>query len=329
MTTKPVVPGEVIGSAVELACRAPSLHNSQPWRWVDRGAVVDLYADRHRVVRSTDTSGREALISCGAVLDHFRVAMEVAGWTINVDLFPNPNRPDHLAAIDFTPLELVTEAWRDRAEAIRRRRTDRLPFGAPNGWETFEPVLRSTVNADRVTLDVLVDEKRGELAEASRLTEALRRYDQFYHHELQWWTADYRQTDGLPESALISSSEQARVGVNRSFPTSGHSDRRSAATEDRSKILVLSTPEDTRLDALRCGEALSTVLLECTMAGLVTCPLTNITELEDSRAIIRSLIGRSAVMPQVLIRAGLAPQTEEVPYPTPRRPLAEVLEIRR
>jgi hypothetical protein len=54
---------EVITKAVELACRAPSIHNSQPWRWVASSAVVDLFADPNRIVRSHDSSGREAIMS--------------------------------------------------------------------------------------------------------------------------------------------------------------------------------------------------------------------------------------------------------------------------
>lgn len=326
--TKPTVGSAVIGAAIELACRAPSLHNSQPWLWVDNGAVVDLFADPHRVVRSSDSFGREALISCGAVLDHFRVAMAVAGWTIHVDRFPNPTRLEHLASIDFSPLDYVTEAWRDRAEAIRRRHTDRLPFRAPTHWEPFEPVLRAVLDDYGVALDVLADDTHDKLAEAARLTESLRRYDEFYHRELQWWTAPFRQFEGVPESALVSPSERDRVGVNRAFPSGGHSERRAAITQDQAKVLVLSTPVDSRADAFVCGEALSAVLLECTMAGLATCPLTHITELEDSRRVIRELTGRAA-MPQVLIRVGTAPETDSLPPATPRRPPAEVLEIRR
>lgn len=325
--TKPIVASAAISEAVELACRAPSLHNSQPWRWIDNGAVIDLFADPHRIVRSTDSSGREALISCGAVLDHFRVAMAVAGWTIQVHRFPSPNRLDHLAAIDFTPLDNVTPAWKKRAGAIRTRRSDRLPFRAPAQWESFEPVLRAAVCGGAVAFDVLDDEARAKLAEATRLTESLRRYDEFYHRELQWWTARFRKSDGMPESALVSPTERDRVGVDRTFPPSGTSERRSAIGHDEAKILVLSTADDTRMAALRSGEALSAVLLECTMAELSTCPLTHITEIEESRRIIGELIG-TAAMPQILVRVGTAPPTDHV-APTPRRPVTEVLESRR
>ncbi|EUA73290.1 hypothetical protein I553_9446 [Mycobacterium xenopi 4042] len=61
-----------------LACRAPSLHNTQPWQWVLDGGQLQLFVDTHRVL-AYDRSRRQALISCGAALDHFRVAMAAAG----------------------------------------------------------------------------------------------------------------------------------------------------------------------------------------------------------------------------------------------------------
>jgi nitroreductase len=319
---------KVITTAVELACRAPSLHNSQPWQWVASGTSVDLFVDPHRTVTSTDKSGREAIISCGAALDHFRVAMAAVGWDTHVERFPNPNNLDHLASTGFASVDYVTQARRDRADAILRRRTNRLPFRAPKHWASFEPVLRSSLETDSVTLDVLGDDARPRLAEASRLTEALRRYNDLYHQELLWWTAPSRESEGIPQSALVSEADSRRVDVNRRFPTDPY-ERSSAGTYDQAKILVLSTPSDTRADALNCGEALSAILLECTMAGLATCPVTHITELEASQDIIRDLTTRPALVPQVLIRVGIEPEGELAPPPTPRRPLSDVLEIRR
>ncbi len=317
----------VITTAVELACRAPSLHNSQPWQWVASSKSVDLFVDSHRKVTSTDRSGREAIISCGAALDHFRIAMAAAGWDTNVERFPNPNNLDHLASTDFVSVDFVSQARRDRADAISRRRTSRLPFRPPKHWAALEPVVRTSFESDSVTLDVLGADARPRLAEASQLTEAMRRYDDDYHQELMWWTAPSRQSEGIPESALVSEADAGRVDVNRRFPADPD-EWSSAGTTDEAKILVLSTPGGTRGDALRCGEALSAILLECTMAGLATCPVTHITELEASRDIIRDLMSDSAAVPQVLIRVGIEPEGDLVRPPTPRRPLSEVLEIR-
>lgn len=315
---------EVIDAAVQLACRAPSLHNSQPWRWVADQAGLHLFADPGRRMRSADESGREALISCGAVLHHLRVAMAAAGWIAHVERFPNPNDLRHVASIDFTPLNFVTEGDRDRADAILRRRTDRLPFAAPTNWESFETELRHVVDDDSVLLDVLSDAVRPQLAEASRLSASLRSYDSNYHAELDWWTGVSDAYQGVPLSSLISATESERVDVGRQFPLGPANERRSGIPRDASNILVLSTAEDTRGDAVRCGEMLSATLLECTLAGMATCTLSHITESADGRGVIAALTA-SRAFPQLLIRVGRTPSMEAAPAMTPRRRIADVL----
>jgi hypothetical protein len=322
---------KVLKKAVLLACRAPSVHNSQPWRWVaeddpEKG-TVHLFVDRARTVPATDHSGREALISCGAVLDHLRIAMTAAQFQTNITRFPNPNDPSHLATLEFSPIDHVTEAQRKRAQAMLQRRTDRLPFGPPPDWHLFEPVLRSTFDEDVTMLDVLADDQRPHLVQASELSEVLRRDDSSYHVELQWWTSSFALAQGMPPSALLSVTERRRVDIARDFPIRSHQDRRPEIAADWSKILVLSTPDDTRADVLRCGEVLSTVLLECTMAGMATCTLTHLIESEESRDIVSRLIGQRGE-PQVLIRVGIAPPMESPPAPTPRRALDNVFQMR-
>ncbi|MGV0645185.1 NAD(P)H nitroreductase [Mycolicibacterium sp. XJ2546] len=318
---------DVIKDVVQLACRAPSLFNSQPWRWVAEADTLQLFLDKDRVLYSTDHSGREALLGCGAALDHLRVASAAAGWQANVDRLPNPNNPLHLASIDFRPMELITEGHRRRADAILRRRTDRLPLTAPPDWDLVQAQLHRSVTSRAVRLDVIADELRPELAHASRLTESLRLYDTSYHSELSWWTGPFESIDGVPHSTLVSDSEAERVDIGRDFPRVPHEARRLEFGYDQSKILVLSTHANDRTSVLECGEMLSAVLLEATMQSLATCPLTHITELWASRDIVSSLIGQTTT-PQILVRVGVAPAHEDPPPPTPRRPIDEVLEIR-
>src|SRR6185312_10279708 len=164
--------------------------------------------------------------------------------------------------------------------------------------------------------------------EASRLTEEIRQNDPTYDAELSWWTSSFVRDEGIPHSALVSATEAARIDVAREFPTPAISEKANDEGVDRAKIVVLSTHhEDARLDVLRCGEALSSLLLKCTSAGLATCTLTHMTELAPSREIIRGLTGQRGT-PQLLIRIGQTSVTDEEFVPTPRKPLADVFEVR-
>ena len=323
MATQPTI--ATVADAVAVACRAPSVHNSQPWRFVAERSGLHLFIDTDRLV-ATDHSGRTALLSCGAVLDHLRVAMAAAGWVTHVDRYPDPADHTHVVKVTFSPLDTVTDVQRRRADAILARRTDRLPFAAPRDWDALLLMLRDAIDETVAVLDV-VDDGRAELAEAAQLSEALRLYDSEYHLELDWWTGPAAISDGIPRSALVSAAESDRVDIGRVFPvTVGHEERRMSVPEDMSKVLVVSARDDSRLSVLGCGELLSQLLLEATMAGLGTCTLTHVTELDASRHIIGTLVGRE--FPQLLIRVGQTPALDTCPPPTPRRRLDTVLELR-
>ena len=174
-------------------------------------------------------------------------------------------------------------------------------------------------------MDVINDTDRKDLAFATDLTDALRLYDPHYWAALQRWTAPFEASEGIPYEALVSAAEADRVDVGRAFPVSHHPERREQVPSDLATILVIFAHSDTRRDMLGCGETLSKVLLEATVAALATCTLTHLTELSTSRHIVEELTGRA--LPQLLVRVGQAPESEKVPPPTPRRPLADVFTV--
>src|SRR5437764_14995268 len=65
--------------AAMRAMRAPSIHNTQPWRFVLTQDALEIHADRTRRLKVLDPRGRQLRISLGCALFHARVAIAPAG----------------------------------------------------------------------------------------------------------------------------------------------------------------------------------------------------------------------------------------------------------
>lgn len=116
-------------SALDLAARAPSAQNSQPWRWRVGHGGLDLYADWSRQLGDTDAARRDVLLSCGAVLDHCVTALAAQGWYPRVRRFPDPDDASHLALIELIEMP-AGQLNIELSAAIPRRRADRRPYSA-------------------------------------------------------------------------------------------------------------------------------------------------------------------------------------------------------
>lgn len=316
----------VIQIAVDLACRAPSLHNSQPWRWRYSRGRLELFGDRSRLLGEADPVGRQLAISCGSALHHLEIAMTSLRWRSEVTILPGREPPGALASLLFRRDAHPQSHDFDLLTAIRRRRSDRRPFASPP--HTFVDQLdRLTGLAARygVHLDALGSQDRSTLVAATEASAGVRRYDAGYHAELYWWAGHERSTEGIPPDALATASESADVAAGRPFPAPQRRESAQPRGPDESSVLVLSTQSDTKAEWIACGRAFSAVVLDATVSQLATCPLTHLTEVRQSRDLIRSLVPHQGT-PQILIRVGKAGAPASVPE-TPRRGLDEVLTI--
>src|ERR1700739_2143947 len=83
---------------IDTAARAPSVHNSQPWRFRVGPSAIELCCDRQRKLR-TDLLGREMLISCGGALFGLRLGIRSLGSLPEIRLLPDPARPRLMARV--------------------------------------------------------------------------------------------------------------------------------------------------------------------------------------------------------------------------------------
>ena len=145
---------ERAGYLIELAARAPSVHNTQPWRFTVTGQAIELYADASRQLME-DVTGREMIISCGAALFGLRLAIRSLGYQPEVDLFPEPSQRRLLARVRAGRPEPMTSDERAMLRAAPHRHTHRGAFEpGPLPGNLLER-LRDDAAAEGATLTVI------------------------------------------------------------------------------------------------------------------------------------------------------------------------------
>lgn len=310
---------ETVRVALELARRAPSVHNSQPWRWRQVRDELHLYADRSRHLSATDPDQRALLLSCGAVLHHGRVALAALGWASEVGYQPDPARPDHLATLRLARRP-PTSADICLTAAIVHRHSDRRRFG--NGQVPRTYLRAATDYATRFGADIAAIH-RGDRPRLGKLQgEAADRHaeDALYQIELAAWSGRRGGADGVParNSASVRTQDQLPI---REFADPVVLDLPGIA--DDADWLVVHTRTDDRAARLRAGESLSALLLAATDLGLATCIQTEPLGIADLREEIRFSLCEGT-FPQAMVRAGWV-RHSAAPLPeTPRRALREV-----
>lgn len=328
MNTAELVPVGVLVGAVERALRAPSVHNTQPWRWRIADGIVELHADRRRHLVGTDPGRRDLVISCGAALHHLLAALAAAGVSARIDRLPDSDDEMHLATVHVRS-GAPQAGLADLARAIEYRRSDRRRFSSRPVPETVVAALLSRAAGHGVVLHAVTDPAaRRRLEEALADAAARQQHTPGYAAELTIWTRRYAGArDGIPLDALPRADAQTPGAGLRPFPSghltgARHADR---ADGDASTLLVLTTFDDTVLDHLLTGEATSAVLLAATRSGLATTPLSQALEVPATRRHVATAVLRTPDHPQLVIRLGWAPpHVAELP-PTPRRTLDAVL----
>ena len=90
----PLLSHDEVGILLSSAGAAPSMHNTQPWRFEVTGPVVDVLLDEDRALPAEDPSGRLIRIGLGAAAFNVRVAAAMLGYETTLAIDPDPERPD-------------------------------------------------------------------------------------------------------------------------------------------------------------------------------------------------------------------------------------------
>lgn len=307
---------------VEAALAAPSMHNTQPWRFEINDRAIDVYLDRTRALPAEDPDGRALMISTGAAIFNLRCAaahLDLDSW---YGAAPAADEPDLVARIIVQPTLTPDRDLVKLYPQVARRHTSREPGRPVPLSADFRGRLTQAAASDGVQLTWLDPQGVQEVLR-SGTTESLHGWaDHARTVERARWISLERGDDGIPIAALgprpaVFPAPVRDLGAG--LPGRGRS-RESYETEP--VLAVLSSTGDGPADRLTAGIALERVLLTATQEGAHASFLNQALEYEQSRTDVQEVTGKPGFA-QMVIRFSHSTITAT----TPRRAVADVVTV--
>jgi hypothetical protein len=315
------LPAKDVEVLLAAAVAAPSMHNTQPWRFEVEGHVIDIYLDGSRTLPAEDPTGRAMRIAAGAATFNLRCAAESLGYGTWFGLAPYPREePDLLARIVIEPTAAQDDELRDLARYIPHRHTDRNPSDTIPLAEEVRVALLQAAYAEDAGLTWLGKDEVRDVLDLVLDTDLREVHDWHRRAERAHWVGGERNSDGIPSTALGPRSASYPAAIRDMATRPLDRMRPETAFEAEPDLAVLSTDFDEPADQVAAGAALERVLLAATRAGVSASFLNQPLEYDDLRRQVQRLTGRPGHAHMIIRFGHSRPHTG-----TARRPIADFL----
>ena len=319
------LPADQVRALLTAAASAPSLHNTQPWRFRLTATAIELHADQTRQLPVADPDGLALRLGCGAALFNLRMALAGLGVRPVVAIFPDRDRPGLVATVRHGGPARATPELERLLRAIPRRHTNRRPFSDAPVAASERQSLCGAADQEGARLHLVEDPaQRVQLGRMAMRAHQIQIADPAFGAELAAWTGvtDDR-ADGVPARAGGPLPAPRDVWVARDFTGGRARTRRQGEDFEEQPLIAVVTSLTSGPEAeVRAGQAMQRVLLTATAEGLAVSFVSQLVEVPEICAQTQQLIN-GLHPPLVVLRIGRG-------WPiaaTPRRPAEDVMLI--
>jgi nitroreductase len=326
---------------LEAGRRAPSPHNTQPWRFTVKGPHnIHLDWDRSRILSAADPDGHGVTYALGCAIQAMAAVAEVTFEPIGGGSLLDPRW-----YAGNIRIERLRTRFAEADPVVRYRGTTRTPYPEDRiAGDALTSLVREAGRFGTALHVVQSTDDVSRLADLTREAAVEQFADDSILSELLDWIRlqrdeEHASPDGFtpttlaldPATArlmrLLRSSPLVRAGASRAGVVHAMAGQSAAAVERSGALLLLARPVSTVVDRIAGGRAMMAVWLEATRLGLAVQPVSSAVGPESTRAATVDLFGASREDEVVtLLRVGRA---TGAPPPSPRLPLERLCTLDR
>lgn len=311
-------------SWIRAATRAPSIHNTQPWRFELHADGIVARLDPTRALGATDPEGRERWMSLGCAVENMVVAARHDGELLEVE---PPSARDGSVALRARRHRTAPDGL---YQAIVERQTNhRLYDGHPLDPAVIEALERIRPEPG-IHLRLLTDPATfAPLARLAEIATVAQMGDGRVRDELRAWTRFTEREvaeslDGMNAHALALHPPPGWL-ARALFPIlnapKASAARQASLVQSASAIVVLGVTNDAPREWLGAGRTLERLLLHLTLLGVQHDYFNEIAREPSLHQRLAWLVRFHDMRPVALLRLGRAPAHAQ----TPRRTLDDVI----
>lgn len=321
-----MIRNEVFEECVLRAGLAPTVHNTQPARWRRDGEVLSLFCDTNVGLTVGDPTGRDAALSCGAILEGMVLALSAHGVHASAQ-YTGHNTAAGQGLVAVAHLTLQDGSEDPLHTQLEQRFTWRGAF------ENEAPALFGWTRADaRFVLD---KKSKDWFAQHNDWASHQIMQDARFRRELVSWMRLYDRhpragLDGMDRRSMLMTRSQARFAplvLTRFWKVLNLLGMTKGVTSEAE--ITATTPvialfhRDIHEDPVVSGRAYLRMCLEAASLGFAGWPMAALTDHPSANAATRERFGISS--DRRLIQAIRFGKSTGAQPPRARRPLVEVV----